>query len=116
MPIDTKALPDGTVVETVADHFPQKHLTTALDVHERGDLTITRVFVPVPDGVTVEDAESALAAIVPADPDAAWIEAIAKELHGRDTDSQHSWDRCQSSEKYRSQAREFLSVAREVGL
>ena len=63
--IDPRGLPDATVVETTADHFARGriHLTTVLDVTERGDLTITRVFVPVPEGVTVEDAERALAAL-----------------------------------------------------
>ena len=62
MSIDPKTLPADCVAETTADHFAGRahYLTTAGDVVARGDLSVLRVFVPVPDGMTVDEATNAL--------------------------------------------------------
>ena len=79
--IDPGGLPVDTVVETRGEHFArdQVHLTTAKDVYQRGDLTILRAFVPVPAGVTVEDATRALDAL---DPETILVRAVAAHLEG----------------------------------
>ena len=77
MSIDPNTLPDGTAVETNDGILRFKDGEGYQDFrHHLGvvipapwvDHTITRVYVPVPDGMTVEDAEAALA-----DADA-WVE------------------------------------------
>jgi hypothetical protein len=62
MSIDPTTLRRNTIVETTADHFANGRtcLTNVADVIIRGDLTILRAFVPVPDGMAIDDAERAL--------------------------------------------------------
>jgi hypothetical protein len=57
MTIDPTALPRNAVVEVEGGHVWRLH-----ELHQQ---RIVRVFVPVPDGVTVENAEKALAAMHP---------------------------------------------------
>jgi hypothetical protein len=114
MTIHPGNLPDAAIVETTADHFAKgrTYLTTMQDVRERGDLTVLRVLLPIPDGVSLADAVDALAAI---EPDADLIERMAEAIYSSEPGDRPDWEGRGDMirDSYRQQARAALAVIRE---
>lgn len=116
MTIDPTTLPDAAIVETTADHFTAggTHLTTMREVRIRGDLTVLRVLLPIPDGVTLLAAIGALASIDPS-ADADLINRMAKATHYGAITNPKPWKHVPRhlKDKYRAGARAALAAVRE---